>query len=436
MLTKNQFHTVTVTDMNNLGYGVTRIEGMVTFIDGGVTEDVLRVKLIKVARDYAVARIEEILTPSRHRVVPDCAAFPRCGGCAFRHLRRDYELALKKEFVLSAFRKHRIDATVNDVLTDGRVDGYRNKVQYPVGKGGTIGYYARHSHTIVPTETCALTDPTLQPIATFAARYVAASGADVKHIYLRRGAMTGETMLCFVSGKEKLPGLDAFVKEAVKAFPSLKSVLLNYHPEETNVILGKDVRVLYGEDRIEDVLCDCRFGISSLSFYQVNRGAAELLYREAIARGAVASPRRVADLYCGAGTIGIAFAAAHPEVAVTGVEIVPDAVENAKRNAARNGIENAVFRCADAMTADLSGYDVVLVDPPRKGMAKELVEKLIESGVPKIVYVSCDPGTLSRDAALLIEGGYRMGTVTPVDMFPRTGAVECVTDFEREGGRR
>lgn len=431
MLTKNQFHTVTVSDMNNLGYGVARIEGMVTFIDGGVTEDVLRVKLIKVARDYAVARIEEILTPSPHRVAPDCSVFFRCGGCSFRHVTREYELSLKRELVCSAFRKHRVEAMVNDVLTDGKVDGYRNKAQYPVSEEGRIGYYARHSHTIVPCEDCLLTDPALQPIAAFAAAYVAQSGAQVKHIYLRRGAMTDQTMLCLVSKSERLPQLDAFVREAAVRFPSLKSVLLNVHPEETNVILGKDVRVLYGEDRIEDILCGCRFGISSLSFYQVNRGAAELLYREAIARGASSSPRRVADLYCGAGTIGIAFAAAHPGISVTGVEIVPDAVENAKRNAALNGIENAAFVCADAMRADLSGYDVVLVDPPRKGMARELVDKLASSRVKKIVYVSCDPSTLARDAALLIEGGYTMGTVTPVDMFPRTGAIECVTHFER-----
>lgn len=431
MLTKNQFHTVTVTDMNNLGYGVARIEGMVTFVDGGVTDDHLRVKLIKVAKDYAVARIEEILSPSPYRVAADCSVFPRCGGCSFRHVSRDYELSLKRELVGSAFRKHRVEATVRDVLTDGRADGYRNKAQYPVSEEGKIGYYARHSHTIVPTQTCSLTDPALQPIAAFAARYVAQSGAKVKHIYLRRGAMTDETMLCLVAKNERLPDLDAFVREAVVKFPSLKSILLNVHPEETNVILGRDVRVLYGEDRIEDILCDCRFGISSLSFYQVNRGAAELLYREAIARGAASSPRRVADLYCGAGTIGIAFAAAHPGISVTGVEIVPDAVENARRNAALNGIENATFVCEDAMRADLSGYDVVLVDPPRKGMARELVEKLIASGISRIVYVSCDPSTLARDAALLIEGGYTMGEVTPVDMFPRTGAIECVTHFER-----
>ena len=431
MLKKNQIHQITVTDMNNLGYGIARVEGLVVFVDGGVTEDELTVKLIKIAKDYAVARIEAILIPSPHRIDKDCAAFPRCGGCAFRHVTRDYELALKRELVVSAFRKHRMEAEVPPVLTDGRVEGYRNKVQYPVGPNGVIGYYARHSHDIVPCEACRLTDPALAPIAAFAADYIAQSGANVKHLYLRRGQKTGDIMLCFVSPASALPNEAALI-EAVRArFPEVKSLLLNIHPEDTNVILGKTVRVLDGEDRIEDVLCDCRFGISSLSFYQVNRGAAERLYREAIARAAARSPSRVADLYCGAGTIGISLAKAHPGIAVTGVEIVPEAVENARRNAVLNSIPNASFRCADAMTADLSGYDCVLVDPPRKGLSRELTDKLCWEKIGHVVYVSCDPTTLARDAAILLEAGYRMQTVTPVDMFPRTGAIECVTDFVR-----
>lgn len=428
-LQKNTYHTLRITDMNNLGYGIGRIDGMVVFVDGGVTEDLAEVKLIKVAKDYAVARCERVLSASPYRVTTDCAVFPRCGGCSFRHVTREHELFLKREMVRSAFRKHRIEVEIDEVMTDGRADGYRNKAQYPVSEEGRIGYYARHSHTVVPCEDCALTDPSLSPIARFAADYVASSHARVKHIYVRCGAMTGQVMLCLVAETEELPGLDAFVREVTAVFPSLVSVLLNYHPEETNVILGKRVKVLYGEDRIEDILCGCRFGISSLSFYQVNRGAAELLYTEAIRRGAAVHPKRVADLYCGAGTIGISFAAAHPEIHVTGVEIVPAAVENARENAARNGIENATFLCADAMTADLAGYDCILIDPPRKGMARELVDKLCASGIGKIVYVSCDPTTLARDASHLIAAGYTMGRVTPVDMFPRTGAIECVTDF-------
>ncbi len=431
MLKKNQLHQVQITDLNNLGYGIARVEGVVVFVDGGITGDKLLIKLIKTAKDYAVARIEEILSPSPYRMPIDCEAFPRCGGCTFRHITRAYELKLKRELVETAFRKNRIDAEVSEVLTDGKLLGYRNKVQYPVGENGVIGYYARHSHTLVPCNNCLLTDPSLAPVAKFASDYVRDSGARVKHIYLRRGTATGDTQLCFVSPDRCLPREEELVRTAREAFPTLKNVLINIHPEATNVILGKEVRCLYGEDRIEDILCDCRFGISSLSFYQVNRGAADLLYREAIRRGAAADPKQVADLYCGAGTIGIAFAKAHPGIAVTGVEIVPAAVENAKRNAAINGVENASFLCADAMTATLDGVDCILVDPPRKGLSKELTQRLCTLSPKKLVYVSCDPGTLARDAAILLAAGYRMGSVTPVDMFPRTGAVECVTDFVR-----
>lgn len=431
MLVKNTYHEIDITDMNDLGYGVGRIEGMVVFVDGGVDGDRLLVKLIKIAKDYAVGRLERLITPSEHRAESDCAVFPRCGGCSFRHITREHELELKRGFVISAFRKNKVDAVVDGVMTDGRIDGYRNKAQYPVSDNGDIGYYAKHSHNIIPCDNCLLTDPALSEIAAFASEYIKKNGWSVKHIYLRRGQMTGQTMLCLVVKTDNLRGEKEFACEAVKTFPEITSVLLNIHPEDTNVILGKKVRVLYGSDRIEDILCDCRFGISSLSFYQVNRGTAELLYREAIRRASEVAPKRVLDLYCGAGTIGLSFAKAFPNVSVTGVEIIPSAVENARANAKLNGIENAEFICADAMTAPLDGFDCIFIDPPRKGMSDELVKRICELSPKKLVYVSCEPSTLARDAAKLISAGYKMNSVTPADMFPRTGAVECVTDFEK-----
>ncbi len=429
MLKKNEIIRAEITDMNDLGYGISRHDGMVVFTDGGVTGDILNIKIIKVARDYAVGRLESIIEPSEHRIASSCPVSKRCGGCAFRHITREYELKLKKSFVEAAFRKNRVEVTVNEVLTDGITEGYRNKVQYPVDKDGDYGYYARHTHDIIKTKHCLLSDKSFEPIAEFASDYIKKSGASVKHIYIRKGQKTGETMLCLVSPKDRLPKEEAFVSAAAAKFPEIKSIVLNIHPEETNVILGKKLRVLYGEDRIEDVLCGCRFGISSLSFYQVNRGAAELLYGEAIRLAAEGSPKTVADLYCGAGTIGISFAKAHPEISVTGVEIIPDAVENARRNARLNGIENAEFICDDALNSPLDGFDCIITDPPRKGMSRELVERICKLMPKKIVYVSCQPATLARDAALLISAGYKISSVTPVDMFPGTGAVECVTCF-------
>ncbi len=429
MLKKNERYTVKITDLNNLGYGVCRVENVVTFVDGAVTGDEAEIKLIKVAKDYAVGRLERLISRSEHRIDPDCSVFKRCGGCTYRHITREYELELKRNTVLYAFKKQGVEIEVDQVLTDGKIDGYRNKAQYPVSDNGNLGYYARHSHDIIECDGCNLTDPSLDPIAKFCSEQIKKNGWRVKHVYLRRGQKTDQTMLCLVTPDNELKGEKEFAAEAVKRFPEIKSVLLNIHPEQTNVILGKKVKILYGEDRIEDILCDCRFGISSLSFYQVNRGGAELLYREAIKRAEKFEPKRVLDLYCGAGTIGLSYAKAHPETSVTGIEIIPEAVENARANAALNGIENASFECADAMTAYNGGYDLIFVDPPRKGMSAELVDKLNESGPKTIVYVSCDPTTLARDIKLLTN--YKADRVSPVDMFPRTGHVESVVCLER-----
>ena len=373
MLKKNDHYEVEITDLNNLGYGVTRIDGIVTFVNGAVTGDKAEVKLIKIAKDYAVGRLERLITPSPHRVASDCKVFGRCGGCVYRHISREYELEIKRQTVVSAFKKQGVDVEVTPTLTNGRVDGYRNKAQYPVTPDGRIGYYARHTHDVVESECCALTDPALAPIVDYTSDAIRKNGWSVRHLYLRRGEMTGQIMLCLVIPSEALKGEKEFAAKVTEKFPEIKSVVLNINPEETNVILGKRVRVLYGEDKIEDVLCDCRFGISSLSFYQVNRGGAELLYKKAIALAQTFEPKKVLDLYCGAGTIGLSYAKAHPETSVTGIEIIPEAVENATQNAKINGIENASFICADAMTADLGGYDLVFIDPPRKGMSAELV---------------------------------------------------------------
>lgn len=429
MLKKNDHYEVEITDLNNLGYGVTRIDGIVTFVNGAVTGDKAEVKLIKIAKDYAVGRLERLITPSPHRVASDCKVFGRCGGCVYRHISREYELEIKRQTVVSAFKKQGVDVEVTPTLTNGRVDGYRNKAQYPVTEDGRLGYYARHTHDVVESECCALTDPALAPIVDYTSDAIRKNGWSVRHLYLRRGEMTGQIMLCLVIPSEALKGEKEFAAKVTEKFPEIKSVVLNINPEETNVILGKRVRVLYGEDKIEDVLCDCRFGISSLSFYQVNRGGAELLYKKAIALAQTFEPKKVLDLYCGAGTIGLSYAKAHPETSVTGIEIIPEAVENATQNAKINGIENASFICADAMTADLGGYDLVFIDPPRKGMSPELVEKLNKSGPDAIVYVSCDPTTLARDVKMLTS--YKANTVTPVDMFPRTGHVESVVSLTR-----
>ena len=430
-LKKNDIITEKIVDVNNLGYGIAKRDGVIIFTDGAVTHDVLEIKIIKVARDYCVGKIERIISPSNHRAEQSCPVFPRCGGCAFRHITREYEKEIKKNSVISAFKKQGINAEVNDVVSDEKTSGYRNKTQYPVSEDGKVGYYAKHSHTVIPCLECDLTDKSFKDIVAFTQQYIIENKLKVKHIYLRRGQKTGQTMLCLVTPERSFKGEREFAKSVTEKFPEIKSVLLNIHPEETNVILGKKVKLLYGEDIIYDELCSCTFGISSLSFYQVNRGCAELLYKKAIELCGSEGINNVADLYCGAGTIGISYAKANPSVSVTGVEIIPEAVENARKNAELNGIKNAKFICDDALKAPLENFDCIFIDPPRKGMDEKLTSRICESGVKKLVHVSCDPQSLARDAGILTANGFIMSSVTPFDMFPRTGHIECVTSFER-----
>lgn len=426
---KNEVYEVVVTDMNNMGFGIAHIDGMAVFVDGGVTGDRLNIRIIKTASSYAVARIEEVLSASDKREQDPCP-LRRCGGCTLGHITRGYELELKKSFVRASFHKQGIEAEVKDVVTDGRRTGYRNKVQMPV-EGGKYGYYAKHSHEIIPCGKCLLSSEQFSDVIAFTASYRFPADPQLRHIYIRYGEKTGEMMLTLVTRLDRIKGEEDFVKDVTAAFPMLKSIVVNTNAEDTNVILGKKSRAIYGKDEIIDVLCGCTFAVSSHSFYQVNRNVAELLYEKAIELAAESGPKRVADLYCGAGTIGISFAKKHPGTAVYGLEVVPEAVENAKKNAERNGIKNAEFLCADAETADLCGIDVCIVDPPRKGISEALAEKIVKTGIKRLVYVSCNHETLARDAKYFLSHGYNMGEITPYDMFPRTGSVESVALFVR-----
>ncbi len=430
MLEKNRIADAEILDVNNLGSGIARIDGMVVFVPGGVTGDRLTVKIIKTAKDYAVARIEKLLSPSPYRRDPVCPAAKNCGGCVYRQITRGYELTLKRNYVLSAFRKNGIGAEILPVLTTGEETGYRNKVQYPVSPDFRIGYYARHSHEVIPTDACLLEAPVFRPILDDIVAYLRENRlSSVRHVCLRHGKATGEIMVVLVSETKTLPKLKPFAEGLTAKYPAVVSFWLSHHPDDSNVILGEDAYLIAGRRTVEDVLCGLRFEIAPNAFYQVNHDAAELLYGEAIRRVREASPKTVADLYCGTGTIGLILASSLPDVRVTGVEIVPEAIENAKKNAARNGIPNADFLCADSASADLSGFDCVIVDPPRKGCSSAMIANLIKKRPGRIVYVSCDPDTLARDAALLTAGGYRQDSVQPVDMFPGTGSIECVTCF-------
>lgn len=430
---KDKIFTVEVTDLNNLGYGVCRVDGIVTFVGGTVDGDKVKIKIIKTARDYMVARTEEIIEPSPYRISPECPATRKCGGCVYGLVSYEHELELKRRYIEGAMRKHRLEAFVAPVVSDGRVWGWRNKVQYPVGENWEIGYYRRHTHEISGIADCGLEAAPLRGIAPFVAQWLKAHKLPARHIYLRCGEGTGEVMVCVVTRAESFPYADEFAAELVKRFPAVVSVMQNINPKDTNVILGEKWRLIWGREYIEDLLCGCRFKIAPQAFYQVNRGCAELLYRRAAELafdGACEGRFVLADLYCGVGTIGICAASMRQEVKLVGVEVTPEAVENAAYNAKKNGIDDADFICAEIgddfrLPEAVYTADAVIVDPPRKGLAGGLINTLADAEVRKVVYVSCNPDTLARDIALFAQRGYRFGAIEPFDMFPRTGNVKC-----------
>ncbi len=456
MLKKNDIFTVGIEDMNFLGFGVAKIDGIAVFINGAVTGDVARIKIIKTAKTYAVARVEELVSNSSDRISDTCKVAASCGGCAFRSVNYEYEKGLKENFVKMSFVKQGMRAVKVAPLTYAGLENYRNKGQYPVRKNASgetvIGFFAAKSHRVLDCADCNLQNaafaPIIEEIRAFlnefeVSIYDEESGNGlVRHIYLRIGEKTGEIMLCMVLCGEKLPHEAEFIKRITEKFPSVKSLYVNTNTKDTNVVLGDKYRLLFGKEYITDILCDVKLMITPQSFYQVNRDAAELLYRKAAELAEFCGNELLLDLYCGIGSIGLSMAKSVKKL--IGIEVVPSAIECAKNNAELNGIKNASFYCGDAANTEKmldaamqsEGEfvpDTVILDPPRKGCAEELLEYISKLGVEKIIYISCNSETLARDAKFLCENGYRMGEVYPFDLFPRTGHVECVTSFKRSG---
>ena len=450
-MTKDQIIEIEITDLNNLGNGVGRYEGQVVFVRGALKGDRVSAKVIKINKSFAVAKLVEVIEPSPDRMSESfCSAPLSCGGCVYRHIKYESELELKRAHVKAEFVKAGLpDVRVMPVLSTGRVCGYRNKAQYPVahGKSGTYaGFYAAKTHNITLAESCSIQNEKFSEILRFVCEFADSHGWSVydeesgrgllRHIYLRIGEKTGQIMLCLVINGDSLPKEKEFAVSVCERFCDIASVMLNENREDTNVVLGKNYRTLCGADGIEDELCGLKFFISPDSFYQVNRDGAELLYSKAAELAHLCGDEILMDLYCGTGTIGLSMASKVRKLC--GVEIVANAVECAKENAQRNGVANASFICDDAgnrevILAAAGGVrpDVVIIDPPRKGSTKELVECLSSLGVPRIVYVSCGPDTLARDCVWFLENGYEIGEVYPVDMFPRTGHIESVVCLTR-----
>ena len=453
---KNDIVELRISEINNLGHGVARIddgerEGTVVFVSGAVTGDLVQAKIIKVNRSYLVARTEKILSPSPYRSKDSfCSSPMSCGGCVYRNINYEHELEIKREYVRAAFRKAGItNVEIEPVLSTGEIRHYRNKAQYPLkqGKEGIeAGFYAAKTHNIIPAECCMIQNKRFTDIVNFFCKSADKYGLSVydeesgkgllRHLYLRIAEATGEIMVCVVINADQIPYSDSLADDIMREFPEVTSVMLNVNKKNTNVVLGEKFILCRGKEYIEDVLCGKRFRITPQSFYQVNRNGAELLYKKAADLAELKGNETLVDLYCGTGTIGLSMSdkAKH----LIGVEIVPSAVECAKLNAELNEVKNSEFFCGDATRTEdiLKGKnlsaDVVVIDPPRKGTTKELIEYLYKLKVPKVVYVSCDPDTLARDVAVFRQFGYDTDIVYPVDMFPRTGHVESVVCLTRK----
>lgn len=448
-LKKNDEIQLNITALTSEGSAIGRKDGVPIFVRGGVPGDVVTAHIIKAKKNYAVARLQQVLEPSPHRVESDCPVSAQCGGCAFRTVDYAEELRFKQQRIDDAFQRiGHLDLQVEGVLAAPDTVRYRNKAQYPVQlqDGRPVaGFYAYKSHRVVPTGDCLLqcTDFSAGVAACLQwaeehqiSVYNEETGTGLlRHLYFRKGQATGQVLACIVINGTDLPGGDALCDALRAAVPGLVGVVLNSNTRRTNVILGDRDRVLWGKGELLDKLCSKTFAIGPHAFYQVNHDQCERLYALAGDFAGLTGDQVLLDLYCGVGTIGLTLADRCRRL--IGVEVVPQAVENARENARRNGIENAEFLCADAAGAatQLASQgvrpDVAIVDPPRKGCAPEVFAAIDKMGTQQLVYVSCDPATLARDLALLATMGYTARRACGVDLFPRTPHVETVVLVEK-----
>ena len=448
-LQKNQILTLRIERLSSDGSGVAHSpDGETVFVPGAAPGDEADVRIVKDCKRYAFGILDHLRTPSPDRIPVDCAVAGPCGGCSLRHLDYTAELRAKQENVTDAFRRiGGLDVPVLDICPSPEVDRYRNKVQFPVGldKNGNpcIGFYAGRTHRIVPCPDCKLQPGVLNDIGNALCRFFAENGIQpyneetgrglVRHIFLRRGAHSGQIMVCLVCTRPNFPHADALCTRLREQFADIATILLNVNSKNTNVILGTETHTLYGPGYIEDTLCGVPVQLGPLSFYQVNMLAAERLYGIAAQYAQLTPDDLLLDLYCGMGTIGLSMVDHCREL--VGVEIVPEAIESAKANAARMGdavAAKSCFFCADAgqaatrLAAEGLHPDVVMLDPPRKGCDEATLSAVVRMAPRRVVYVSCNPATAARDAAWLEQNGYHAEKVQPVDLFPRTKHVEAV----------
>lgn len=445
---KNDRRTVYIEDLTHDGNGVAKIDGYPLFIQGALPQETAEIHVLKTLKNYGFAKIVEIKEPSPDRVKAPCIYFGKCGGCQLQHLSYEGQLKWKENMVKNVMKRiGKIDAPVLPVKGMQDPWNYRNKSQIPFSTtetGPIAGFYKSKSHEIVDMERCLIQVGEADAIMANLKKELEEIGLQpyneashtgmLRHVVVRKGRATGEVMVVLVTNKHKFPQKDAAIEVVRKLVPNVTSIVQNINIEKTNVILGNETYTLWGKDTIEDTIGGVRFEISARSFYQVNPVQTEVLYKQALDYAQLKGDERVIDAYCGIGTISLFLAEKAKQV--MGVEIVEQAIEDAKRNAELNGFTNTYFEAGPAEEviprwySDGKEADVLVVDPPRKGCDEALLQTIIEHKPKRVVYVSCNPATLARDLRILEDGGYKTVEIQPVDMFPQTTHCEAVAWLE------
>lgn len=448
MVNKNDEFKLNITGYTSEGGGVGKYDGQAIFVENVAVGDEILCHIIKAKKSYAIGKALKILKPSKNRIDPECEAFRMCGGCSYAHITYDEELNLKAQKVKDAFERiGGISPIFKEIVPSPATTRYRNKAQYPVKRENgilNIGFYAKKSHRVIDGGDCLLQPEEFTTITEIFRKWINENSITVyneeigkglvRHIYLRKAFATGEIMVCVVINGVTLPYQDSLI-ELLQAVNGFKTLVVNINRDNTNVVLGSQCVAIFGDGYIIDILCGVKIKLSPLSFYQVNHDGAQLLYEKAAQYASLTGEEDILDLYCGTGTIGLSMA--NKVKSLIGVEIIPEAIEDAKINAQINNITNARFICGDASLAAEKLQEegikpqVIILDPPRKGCAEDLLKTVSEISPERIVYVSCDPATLARDAQRLENLGYKAIEVTPVDMFPRTAHVESVCLFKQ-----
>ncbi len=430
------------------GSGVARIGGMAVFVSGAIAGERCRVRILKTLKNAAFAKVEEVVSPSPERILPDCPHYPACGGCRLRHMSYSEELRFKRQKVEDALRRiGGVDIKLSAVHPASQTTRYRNKVQLPAAPGPKIGFYRARSHDVIDVPDCLLQPVCAANIRAAVKTWMEDFGVPaydestraglLRHLYVRSSS-AGECLVCLVvnaPADRRLPHEPDLIECIRAAEPRTCGVVLSSNTAWTNVILGTAYRTLWGSDTLTDTIHGLTFRLSVPSFFQVNRDMCEVLYSRALALAGLTGTQTVLDLYCGIGTVSLCMARSARRV--VGCEIVPEAVEDARENARVNGITNAEFICGDAgeISARLSREgarpDIITVDPPRKGLSSEAIDAIAQMSPQKIVYISCDPATLARDIKLLSAHSYTPNSAEAVDLFPRTEHVETVVQLSK-----